>query len=197
MRRAAAALVVLVMVAMWAAAPAYATYWTLNVSARCAAGSPTSSATLHPGDTLAITGCASLALSTSDPVLAAHLAAQTATSLTLDSTVPGGVYPGSPTGGFYYIDFSSSPLGYSYISVTVTGGTSVPSVPAAVAVAPDRRSLLQQVPVPARGCAVVVDEPFAWGTGLSGGWGESWAEWNRGPVCTRSLLFGEGGWTLG
>jgi len=54
--------------------------------------------------------------------------------------------------------------------------------------------LLQQVGMPITGdCTNVEDSHLAWGTGLSGGWSRSWAEWvnagSGGPVCSRSFAF--------
>jgi len=58
-------------------------------------------------------------------------------------------------------------------------------------------SILQQVPVPATGsCSDVQDAALSWSTGLTGGWGRSWAEWNQGPVCTRNLAYSNGRWYL-
>lgn len=52
---------------------------------------------------------------------------------------------------------------------------------------PDR---MQQVAVPSGStCATVDDAALAWGTGLRGGWSESWAEWAHAPVCTRTLHY--------
>jgi hypothetical protein len=61
------------------------------------------------------------------------------------------------------------------------------STPTVAGPSPDDK--LQQVPVPQGGCSAVSDEHLAWGTGLSGGWSPSWADWNSGQVCTRTLHF--------
>lgn len=58
---------------------------------------------------------------------------------------------------------------------------------------------MQQVTVPAGvTCTNVDDTALAWGTGLRGGWSESWAEWSNAPVCTRTLHYntGTGSWEL-
>ena len=57
--------------------------------------------------------------------------------------------------------------------------------------------LLQQVGLPGSGdCEQVDDSDLGWGTGLSGGWGKSWAQWVNGgmggPVCTRAFVFQRG-----
>ena len=57
-----------------------------------------------------------------------------------------------------------------------------------------RQPLLQQVGMPVAGdCTNVEDSHLDWGTGLSGGWTRSWAEWVNagagGPVCSRSFAF--------
>lgn len=71
----------------------------------------------------------------------------------------------------------------------VDAGQSMPSVPGPI---------LQQVPAPASGsCADLADADHAMGTGLTGGWGLSWAEWANGPVCTRTLAYADGAWHLG
>ena len=60
------------------------------------------------------------------------------------------------------------------------------------------RPVLQQVGVPVSGsCVDVDDSELGWGTGLTGGWGTSWAEWRNGPVCTRTLRYGAAGWHVG
>ena len=56
---------------------------------------------------------------------------------------------------------------------------------------------LQQVALPDSGrCADVADAELAWGSGVSGGWGDSWAAWRGGPVCTRTLTHVAGEWRL-
>lgn len=64
-------------------------------------------------------------------------------------------------------------------------------------VPPDLRQVLQQVPPPPGGCGDVQDADLEWGTGLRGGWADSWAAWNGGPVCSRSLQFDGSAWSLG
>jgi hypothetical protein len=74
-------------------------------------------------------------------------------------------------------------------SITLSDGPPEPAAGSA--------SILQQVPVPATGsCTDVQDSALSWSTGLTGGWGRSWAEWNQGPVCTRNLAYSNGRWYL-
>jgi hypothetical protein len=83
------------------------------------------------------------------------------------------------------------------VGFAVSAPAPAPAPAAADAVvAPAPPQHLQQVPVPGGGCGAVVDDPFAWDTGLSGGWSMSWAEWNNGPVCSRSLALVGGSWQL-
>ena len=54
--------------------------------------------------------------------------------------------------------------------------------------------VLQQVPIPASGsCLNVDDTRYNWGGADSGGWGQSWAQWANagagGPICTRTLIY--------
>jgi hypothetical protein len=61
---------------------------------------------------------------------------------------------------------------------------------------------LQQVPMPEAGtCDELPDEHLSWGTGLTGGWAASWAQWPNGreggQVCSRVLEWRPGsGWRL-
>ncbi len=61
--------------------------------------------------------------------------------------------------------------------------------------------LFQQVPAHWDGtCIGINDEVFAYGTGLTGGWTPSWAQWARGglggPVCGRVLVFRGDRWVI-
>lgn len=62
-------------------------------------------------------------------------------------------------------------------------------------------SILQQIPALEGGsCAIEEDEAFAYGTNVHGGWVLSSAQWPNGglggPVCTRTLTYLGGGWTV-
>ena len=79
-----------------------------------------------------------------------------------------------------------------------SGGNSSPT--SATTTGPS--ALLQQVGLPLSGsCNDVDDHDLAWGTGLTGGWGPSWAQWPHGgrggEVCSRMLEWSSGnGWRL-
>jgi len=76
------------------------------------------------------------------------------------------------------------------------GGT-----PAASSTAGTPQPVLQQVEVPAGGCASVASPELNIGGVGPGGWGQSWAQWASegagGPVCTRTLVYSTvlGAWT--
>ena len=62
-------------------------------------------------------------------------------------------------------------------------------------------SILQALPVNDEGtCANLVDAHVAYQSGVSGGWGRSWAEWanagSGGPVCVRTLIYAGGLWSI-
>lgn len=91
--------------------------------------------------------------------------------------------------------FSASPMITLLIPSLDVNGGSTSSAPA---------DLLQQIAVPSSGtCADVQDESLRWGTGLSGGWQLTWAQWMNagkgGAVCTRTLVYGTalGRWVVG
>lgn len=61
--------------------------------------------------------------------------------------------------------------------------------------------ILQALPVASDGtCANLDDSYVAYGSGLSGGWGTSWAQWANagtgGPVCVRTLIYAGGRWVV-
>lgn len=61
--------------------------------------------------------------------------------------------------------------------------------------------ILQQLPALGDGlCGIQDDAAYGYGTSVHGGWGASWAQWANGgtggPVCTRTLVYVNGGWTL-
>jgi hypothetical protein len=61
---------------------------------------------------------------------------------------------------------------------------------------------LQQVPMPKSGtCDDMSDSELSWGTGVTGGWTQSWAQWvndgSGGIVCTRTMEWSPGNsWRL-
>jgi hypothetical protein len=63
-------------------------------------------------------------------------------------------------------------------------------------------SFQQQLGLPPSGsCEDINDDAFKWGTDLTGGWGESWAQWMNdgagGSVCTRTIEWSPGnGWRI-
>lgn len=61
--------------------------------------------------------------------------------------------------------------------------------------------ILQQIPLPESGSCVIEDDSmFAYGSGVHGGWGRSWAQWANngkgGPVCSRMLVYVGSRWTV-
>lgn len=58
-------------------------------------------------------------------------------------------------------------------------------------------TVLQQVRAPESGaCGGIDDADLHMGTGITGGWSASWAEWANGPVCTRTMTFLNEAWHL-
>lgn len=65
----------------------------------------------------------------------------------------------------------------------------------------DMTPILQALPVNADGtCANLTDIHVAYQSGVTGGWGMSWAEWvnggTGGPVCVRTLIYSGGRWII-
>lgn len=49
---------------------------------------------------------------------------------------------------------------------------------------------LQQIPMPASGsCSDIDESTLDWGSSVTGGWSQSWAEWANGAVCTRTFTY--------
>ncbi len=79
------------------------------------------------------------------------------------------------------------------VGVTLIGASTPASPPTATRTS-SPESIVQQIGMPSSGnCASVTDSSLQYGTGLSGGWTKSWAQWpnsgSGGIVCTRTLVF--------
>lgn len=122
--------------------------------------------------------------------------------------------PADLQGGLYpFLDGNGDPLGNTSATITgytakagydLTTGMGVPNFSRLAQLLIEAQTVtydpqgpppvLQQVPVPASGsCADVDDSPYNWGGAVSGGWGQSWAQWADagagGPICTRTLIY--------
>ena len=66
---------------------------------------------------------------------------------------------------------------------------------------PGMPAIFQSLPLASDGtCANLHDGHVAYGSGVSGGWGTSWAQWANagtgGPVCVRTLIYADGRWVI-
>ena len=82
-----------------------------------------------------------------------------------------------------------------------SGPSSSPPSSSSSPAEPDAESgpptVLQQVRAPeSDSCRDVADTDLHLGTGITGGWSRSWAEWANGPVCTRTLTYVNEVWHL-
>lgn len=88
----------------------------------------------------------------------------------------------------------------TYYDITVTAASSNTSTATSNAPDPGPGDVLQQVGMPADGCASVQYPTLDWAGVPSGGWSESWAAWANaglgGKVCTRTLNHASTGWRL-
>ncbi|CAB4922394.1 unannotated protein [freshwater metagenome] len=87
---------------------------------------------------------------------------------------------------------SSFNNGYPHLAAFFTQSTAPCFTPSANQ-APDRFTVVHQaLPMPASGkCADIIDITYTWGTGLKGGWQQSWQPWvspKGGWACIRALV---------
>lgn len=88
----------------------------------------------------------------------------------------------------------------TYYDITVTAVSSNSSTATPNAPDPGPGDVLQQVGMPADGCASVQDPTLDWAGVPSGGWSETWAAWANdglgGKVCTRTLTHAGTSWRV-
>lgn len=155
----------------WLAAPAHAATVYVDATGQCALG-VTLNVTIQPGDTVELIGCTAGqgSLSTMDAAIAAHIAAQpNSATLVFDSTLPMGYYPQ----GFYFVDQTWNPIGYSYVNVTVgsAAGSSEGSLTPPM--------IEQALPLPASGsCADIDSSDALWAKTDATAWVKGWQKWH-------------------
>lgn len=179
--------------------PANAAASPTTISVTCTSGSLVLSApmvTLDSGDSFVFTNSAggdlTLTLPGGSTASTSVTPLASTASTTITATAPGSVQL-QGAGVSYACRFSTQ-----FLSLNVPGG----GAPSTAQSSPT--PVVQQFGKPTSGtCDAAQPAGLSWAGVLTGGWGESWAEWMNGgkggAVCTRTLVYSDslGTWTVG